>query len=155
METSVDSQRDFSLDPADWSAFRKLAHRALDEALNYVEGVRERPVWRKIPEEVRAQLNEPLPVESAPLETVYEEFRKSILPYATGNVHPRFFGWVHGAGQAGNVVAETMAAAMNANCGGRDHGAIHVERQVVDWCKQIFGFPAEAGGLIVSGTSMA
>jgi glutamate/tyrosine decarboxylase-like PLP-dependent enzyme len=155
MEGTVDLQTDFSLDPEDWSAFRKLAHRALDEALNFIEGVRERPVWQRVPEEVRERLKEPLPVESAPLEAVYEEFRKSILPYPTGNVHPRFFGWVHGAGQVGNIVAETMAAAMNANCGGRDHGAIYVEQQVVDWCKQAFGLPAQSGGLIVSGTSMA
>jgi glutamate/tyrosine decarboxylase-like PLP-dependent enzyme len=142
-------------DPEDWSAFRKLAHEALDEALGYVEGVRERPVWQPVPEEVQKRLQEGLPVAATPLAEVYSEFRRSILPYATGNIHPRFFGWVHGSGQPGNIIAEMMAAAMNSNCGGRDHGAIYVEREVVDWCKQIFGFPAEAGGLLVSGTSMA
>src|SRR5882672_964723 len=48
-----------------------------------------------------------------------------------------------------------MAAAMNANVGGRDHGAVHVERQVLSWCRQLFGFPEGASGLLVSGTSMA
>lgn len=144
-----------SLDPLDWSAFRKLAHKALDEAVDYVEGVRERPVWTPVPEPVRKRLQEALPAGATPLEEVYEEFREFILPYATGNVHPRFFGWVHGAGQPGNILAEMMAAAMNSNCGGRDHGAIYVENQVIDWCRQMFGFPADASGLLVSGTSMA
>lgn len=151
----MDSPQEFSLDPQDWKAFRRLAHRALDDALDFVEGVRQRPVWQPLPEETRQRLREPLPVEGSPLEAVYEEFKRSILPYATGNVHPRFFGWVHGAGQPGNIVAEMMASAMNANCGGRDHSAIQVEKEVVDWCRQMFGLPVGAGGLIVSGTSMA
>jgi glutamate/tyrosine decarboxylase-like PLP-dependent enzyme len=144
-----------SLDPEDWSAFRKLAHEVLDDAISYVERVRERPVWQPVPQETHGQLRESLPVTSTPLERVYAEFKTSILPYATGNIHPRFFGWVHGAGQPGNILAEMLTAAMNSNCGGRDHGAIYVEREVVDWCKQMFGFPAEATGLLVSGTSMA
>jgi glutamate/tyrosine decarboxylase-like PLP-dependent enzyme len=56
---------------------------------------------------------------------------------------------------AGGIVAEALAAAMNSNCGGRDHGAVYVERAVISWCRQIFGFPEDASGLLVSGTSMA
>ncbi len=78
-----------------------------------------------------------------------------VLPYATGNTHPRFFGWVHGAGAPGGIIADTMAAAMNSNLGGRDHGAIYVERQVIDWVKKLFHFPHTSSGLVVSGTSIA
>ncbi len=144
-----------SLDPTDWQAFQKLAHEALDEAIRFLETVRDRPVWQKVPDEVRAHLSAPLPIEGTPLPEVYREFTQNIMPYATGNIHPRFFGWVHGSGQAGNIVAELLSAAMNSNCGGRDHGAIYVEREVIDWFKGLFGFPNESAGLIVSGTSMA
>ena len=144
-----------SLDPTDWEAFRKLAHEALDEAIHFLETVRDRPVWKKVPDEVRAYLSAPLPKEGTPLPEVYREFTQNILPYATGNIHPRFFGWVHGSGQAGNIVAELLSAAMNSNCGGRDHGAIYVEREVIGWFRDLFGFPSETAGLIVSGTSMA
>jgi len=131
--------------PADWEQFRLLAHQALDEAISFVRDVRNRPVWQPVP----------LPVQSTALGEVYEDFRANILPYATGNIHPRFFGWVHGSGQPGSLIADLMASAMNSNCGGRDHGAIYVERAVLNWCKQLVGFPAEASGLLVSGTSMA
>jgi aromatic-L-amino-acid/L-tryptophan decarboxylase len=151
----LDDPVELSLDPKDWNAFRRLAHRALDEALDFVESVRERPVWQPVPADIRTQLTEALPVDETPLETVYQHFRTAILPYATGNLHPRFFGWVHGTGQAGNILAEMLAATMNSNCGGRDHGAIYVEREVLGWCKQLFDFPPEASGLVVSGTSMA
>jgi glutamate/tyrosine decarboxylase-like PLP-dependent enzyme len=84
-----------------------------------------------------------------------QEFRGRIMPYATGNIHPRFFGWVHGAGTPLGILAEMLAATMNSNCGGRDHVGIYVERQVIEWSREIFGLPEGAGGVLTVGTSMA
>ena len=144
-----------SLDPTDWAAFRALAHRMLDTALTHMEEVRERPVWSPLPDHAKQALAEAVPIEGQGAEKVCRDFTDLVLPYATGNTHPRFFGWVHGAGTPGGIIAEMLAAAMNANLGGRDHGAIYVERQVIEWCRQLFGFPEAASGLVVSGTSMA
>ncbi len=144
-----------SLDPTDWVEFRKLSHSMLDAALDHIQGVSDRPVWTPMPNEVKRALAEPPPMEPQGTEKVCEDMIKLVLPYATGNTHPRFFGWVHGAGTPGAIIAETVAAAMNSNLGGRDHGAIYVERQVVDWCRKLFGFPETASGLVVSGTSIA
>ena len=147
--------KELSLDPAAWEEFRVIAHRVLNDALDYVESVRRRPVWRPVPQDVCAALREPVPILGQPLEHIYLQFQELILPYATGNIHPRFFGWVHGTGLASGVIAEMLAAAMNANCGGRDHGAIYVERAVLEWVMSLFGLPPQATGLLVSGTSMA
>jgi aromatic-L-amino-acid/L-tryptophan decarboxylase len=144
-----------SLDPADWEAFKDLAHRLLDDAIDHLRTVRERPVWQPVPDAVRQALGEPLPVEGQGLERTCREVRQLILPHPTGNTHPRFWGWVHGSGTPGGVLAELIAAAMNANCGGRDHGAVYVERQVIEWCRAMFGFPEGASGMVVSGTSLA
>jgi len=144
-----------SLDPADWERFRTLAHSALDQAIDFVRTVRERPVWQPMPEHVRAALDQPLPTEPQDLESVYHDFKDLILPYTVGNIHPRFFGWVHGAGLASGILSETLAAALNANCGGRDHVGLYLERRVIEWCKAIFNFPARASGILLSGSSMA
>jgi aromatic-L-amino-acid decarboxylase len=144
-----------SLDPADWDAFSGLAHRLLDEALTYLRTVGERPVWQPVPQAVRDAFRAPLPVAGQGAEATAAEALRSILPHPTGNIHPRFFGWVHGSGTAGGLLAELLAATMNANCGGRDHGAVYVERQVIDWCRQLFDFPEDVSGLLVSGTSIA
>jgi aromatic-L-amino-acid decarboxylase len=146
---------DGSLDPTDWDAFAGLAHRLLDQALDHLRTVRERPVWRPLPEAVKQAFAASLPLDGQGAEATAAEALRSILPYATGNIHPRFFGWVHGSGTAGNLLAEILASTMNANLGGRDHGAIYVERQVLAWCRQLFGLPETASGLLVSGTSMA
>jgi len=144
-----------TLDPQDWEQVRKLGHRMLDDMIDYIAEVRTRPVWQPIPPEVREQFRAPLPDRPTELAEVYREFSEFVVPYATGNVHPAFMGWVHGGGSAVGMLAEMLAAGLNANLGGRDHMPIEVERQVVEWTRQMFGFPAGASGIFVTGTSMA
>ncbi len=144
-----------SLDPKDWQDFKTLAHAHLDTLLSHVENSAQGPVWRPVPDSVKTQLAEPPPLDGQGLNAVLDDFNHLVLPYATGNIHPRFFGWVHGAGTPTGILAEAAAAAMNSNCGGRDHGAILVERTVINWFCDLFGLGPKAGGLLVSGTSMA
>ncbi len=120
-----------SLDPVDWPKFRALSHEMLDAALDHLEAAGTGPVWRPVPEHVKAALDEPLPADPQGPARVSDHVRRLVLPYATGNGHPRFFGWVHGGGTPGGMLAEMVAGPLNANLGGRDHGAIYVERQVI------------------------
>src|SRR5215475_12500919 len=144
-----------TLDPADWSGLRAQGHRMLDDILDYIADIRERPVWQPIPDAVRSRFREPLPREPIDLSVAHDEFMRSILPFATGNSHPGFMGWVHGSGNPVGMLAEMLAAGLNANLGGRDHMPIEVERQVTHWVRELFGFPETATGLFVTGTSMA
>jgi len=144
-----------TLDPADWPSFRAQAHRMLDDMLDYTRDIRERPVWQPAPPEVRTRFHAGIPEAPSELATVHEEFLRDILPYAAGNVHPGFMGWVHGGGTPVGMLAEMLAAGLNANLGGRDHAPIEVERQLVRWMARIFGFPESASGLFVTGTSLA
>jgi len=147
-----------SLDPPDaesWAELRAQAHSLLDASLDRMQSAREGRVWTPMPEPMRAGLRNEKPP-AAPIGRAELASRlEALLPYGVGNTHPRFFGWVHGSGSPGVVLPEVVAAAMNANCGGRDHAAIYVERQVLAWSRAMMGFPADSGGLLVSGTSMA
>ncbi len=143
------------LDPADWEAFRATAHAMLDRILDYTRDVRDRPVWQKMPSALRRELHAPLPEEGRDLAEVCAEFERLVLPYTSGNVHPRFMAWVHGGGNPAGIVAEMLAAGLNANLGGRDHAPIEIERQVIRWMAALFGMPDTAGGLLVTGTSIA
>jgi aromatic-L-amino-acid decarboxylase len=144
-----------TLDPDDWDALRALGHRMVDDMLVYLETVRQRKVWQPIPDEVKAHLSQPLPVEPQGPEAAYQDFIDHVLPHPMGNIHPRFWGWVIGTGTPLGMLAEMLAAGMNPNLGGGNHVANYVEAQVLDWCKQMLGFPAGASGLLVSGGSMA
>lgn len=149
------SQTEIRLDPEDWAAFRAFAHGVLDDALSHLEDVRARPVWQAFPEESREHLRQPLPRRGVGMEMAYREAVEHILPYAIGNTHPRFWGWVRGSGSAEGVVAELITAALNTSAWGGQQSATWVEAQVLDWLKEALGYPSTAGGLLVSGCSMA
>ena len=144
-----------SLDPADWESFRHEAHAALDRALARLETAGDGPVWRPTPPAVRARFETPLPSEPRDLAAVVADAETLIAPYVVGNTHPRFFGWAHGAGTPFGVVAELIAAALDANCGGRNHIGPIVERQIAAWAAEAFGFPPESSGVFVTGASQA
>ena len=155
MDDRDDRRFEETLDPEDWESLRGLGHRMMDDALNYLAGIRRRPVWQPIPDGLKTFLQQPLPHAPQGEEAVYEEFVEKILPHPMGNIHPRFWGWVVGTGTPYGMLAEMLAACMNPNLGGAEHAANYVELQVLAWCKEMLGYPAEASGLLVSGCSMA
>lgn len=149
------TQTQNSLDPDDWEAFRALSHQALDMMIDDLASLRQRPVWVETPDAVKNRLDKPAPREGAGLAAALAEFSDCIKPYVVGNRHPAFFGWAHGAGTPAGMVAEMLAAGLNANCGGRNHVGIELERRVAAWMAEAFAFPETASGLLVTGTSMA
>lgn len=144
-----------TLDPQNWGEVRAIGHHMLDDMFDYIEHIRSRPVWQAMPAAVRSHLLTPLPEQGEGLAAVYGEFSQYVLPYALGNVHPGFLGWVHGGGTPVGMLAEMLAAGLNSNLGGRNHSALDIERQMVEWVRQIFDFPETASGLFLTGTSMA
>src|SRR5512145_1001090 len=127
-----------TLDPENWDEMRTLAHRIVDDALTYLETVREQA-----------------PHDPAGVESAYQDFLENVFPYPMGTIHPRFWAWYMGNGTVTGALADFLAAVMNSNLGGGNHAANLVEGQVVNWMKEALGFPSEASGLLVSGGSMA
>jgi glutamate/tyrosine decarboxylase-like PLP-dependent enzyme len=127
----------------------------LDDMLDHLRTVRDRPVWRPVPADVQARLTEPLPLEPTPEAAVYEQFKRDVLPYPTGNIHPRFWGWVIGTGTPFAMLADMLASGMNPQVAEFDDAAAQVENQVIGWLVELLGLPAGTHGLLVSGGSMA
>ena len=144
-----------TLDPENWDELRQLAHRMVDDAVNYIENVGERPVWQPLPENIRKKFKSQVPKDPSPSADVYNEFLTDIFPYPMGNIHPRFWGWYMGSGTFFAALAEFMASVMNSNLGGGQHAAPLVEEQVINWMKEMLELPAGSSGLLVSGGSMA
>ncbi len=144
------------LDPEDWEAYRTLAHRMLDESLDYLRDVGKRPAWQPMPADVRARLSdEPLPRTGVGDAQAYDDFVRYVRPYPNGNIHPRFWGWVMGTGTPQTAMADFLSSVMNPNVGGLEQSPVLVEQQVVKWCAELMGFPAGSGGILVSGGTMA
>ena len=119
-----------SLDPVNWGDFRVQAHRMLDDMLGAMEDLPQRPAWQVIPDNVRSRFYQGLPEEPTSLASVHEEFMTSILPFTARNAHPGFLGSVQGGGTPVGMLAEMLAAGLNANLGGRDQIHLQVEDQI-------------------------
>jgi glutamate/tyrosine decarboxylase-like PLP-dependent enzyme/ribosomal protein S18 acetylase RimI-like enzyme len=147
--------REETLDPVDWDEFRALAHRMVDDSVDFLASVRERPVWQRPPDAVHTALSERAPWTGSGAQAAYEDFLELVRPYSTGNISPRFWGWVQGSGAPVGVLADFLASVMNPNAADFNHAPALVEMQVVDWFREIMGFPRGSSGLLVSGGSAA
>jgi aromatic-L-amino-acid decarboxylase len=144
-----------SLDPENWELYRDTGYQMVDDMLAFLKDVRSQPVWTKPPPGARAFLQEGLPRGERPLPDVYRDFLKNIVPYRKGNIHPRYFSWVEGTGSFSGALADFLASSMNSNLGIGDHSAVYVEQQVLNWCKQLMGYPSSSAGTFTSGGSVA
>ena len=144
-----------TLDPNNWEDYKTLAHQMIEDIFQFLSSVSQQPVWQKTPHSVKDNFKKPLPKAAENINTIYKEFQENILPFRKGNIHPRFFSWVEGNGTITGVLGDMLASAMNSNLGIGDHSAVYVEHQVIDWCKQIVGFPSTASGTLVAGGSIA
>lgn len=145
-----------SLDPDNWEDLRDLGHQALDDMIEYLKTVGDRPAWQPLPEAATRLFSEPLPENGMPAAEVYGQVRDQVLPYPTGNIHPRFWSWVGGTGTPTQLIADVVISAMNsASLGFDEVSSSYVELQLLDWLKTMLDYPREASGLLVSGGSMA
>jgi aromatic-L-amino-acid decarboxylase len=142
---------DFDLDPEE---IRRLGRLAADCAAEHRALLTERPVFGKVGADAPT-FDIPLPEDGRPADEIIEFVRRHVMPRPMGNSHPRFFGFINASADPLGIVADYLAAAMNPNCWGGDHAAVHVENRVIRWLCALMGFPGDAQGILVSGGSMA
>lgn len=140
------------LDPSDWAEFRAEARRMLDASIDQLQQVANRP-WQQVPTEVKDSYAVQASGQSAA--DMVTRITDMVLPYHGGNIHPRFWGWVQGSGLASDLISGMAGAVINANTGGRDHGANYMERAVIAWTGKKMGMPEGTSGVLVTGTSQA
>src|SRR5215467_12807111 len=126
--------------------------------IEYLGGLRDRPVYRHTSSpEIRSGLDSKLPIKGTDFDSLLKVFRDTIVPFSRQNAHPRMFGYVQSPGTPIGAFADLLASTLNANLTiwRSAPGPVELERLTVDWIRQILEFPAESGGLFVSGGSMA
>jgi glutamate/tyrosine decarboxylase-like PLP-dependent enzyme len=151
----MDTRREETLDPDDWSAARAVAHRAVDDAIAHLAGLRESPSWRQPSPQARAFFAQPLPQAPEALAKVYDDVIDHVRPYPMGNVHPRFWAWFMGAGNFTGALGDFLAAVDGSNLGGGQTAPALLDRQVVRWLRAMVGLPESASGTLTSGGSAA
>jgi len=138
--------------------FRAIAGAAVDFLASYFESLETRPVVVPTTSRaIRQQIDEPLPAVGADFGLLLDTVRDVISQYSRHSAHPRMFGYVASPGTAVTALSHMLAAGMNINVTAwrSAPSAADLERLTIDWLKEMLGYPATAGGLLLSGGSMA
>jgi len=145
------------LDPSA-DEIRDWGNSVIQLMTDYLGNLRDRGVYRHMfSRRIRDRLDATLPTKGTDFDGLLRVFREDIIPFSRQNAHPRMFGYVQSPGTPIAAFADLLASTLNANLTvWRSAPApVEVERLTIDWIRQILGFNAGAGGLFVSGGSMA
>ena len=137
---------------------QRLGYRVVDLLVQHFAGMRDGPVGAKgEPDQLMASLSgAPSEVPTDPHELL-AHLEKDVFPNNLHVDHPRFFAFVPGPGNFVSTMADALASGFNVFNGTWLGGsaAAAIELTVVDWFRRFCGFPETAGGLFVSGGSVA
>jgi aromatic-L-amino-acid decarboxylase len=140
--------------------FRSLGHDLVDHIASFLSSLRTRPVTpAESPEQVRAILNgsRVLPEEAQDAGTLLRDAARLLFEHSLFNSHPRFFGYITASAAPIGILGDFLSAAVNANVGAWNLSpmATEIEAQVIRWIAQFIGYPADCGGLLLTGGNMA
>ena len=140
-----------ALDP---ETMRELGYRTIDLLVERLQR-EEPPIRRASPTEMRERLHGPAPAKPQPFDEILAGLDRDVLPFASRDGHPRFFGFVPFAGTWPGALGDLIASACNLYAGSwmEAAGVSQVELEVLGWFKEWIGFPPEAAGSLVSGGS--
>ena len=137
---------------------REIGYRVIDRLVEHLTTLSSQPVGaRGDPSVLLPALREPAPEQGTDFETVLARLEQQVL-YNTMHVnHPRFLAYVPGPGNFVGAMADAIASGYNVFAGTwiSGSGPAAVELTVIGWLREACGFPPEAGGLFVSGGTMA
>lgn len=137
---------------------RQLGYRVIDQIVEHYQTVAEKPVMRLLPRtELEARLHEPLPEQPADPNSLLDQLQRDVWSNIGNVIHPRFFAFIPSPSNFVSVMADALAAGFNPFAGNwlEGSGPEQVELVTIDWLRQMCGLPESAGGLFVSGGSMA
>jgi glutamate/tyrosine decarboxylase-like PLP-dependent enzyme len=140
--------------------FRAAAHRLVDQIADRLAQVPHGPVTRDEPAAALRGLiggNQPLADEGRDADGLLRDAADVLFEHSLFNAHPRFFGYITAAPAPIGMLGELLAAALNQNVGAWRLApmATEIEGQTVRWIAELIGFPADCGGLLVSGGNAA
>jgi glutamate/tyrosine decarboxylase-like PLP-dependent enzyme len=140
--------------------FRRLGHALVDDVAAFLASLPERPVATgESPGTIRSLLDadRPLPEAGTEAAELLRSATDLLVNHSLFNGHPRFFGYITSSPAPIGILADFLAASVNANVGAWRLApvATEIEAQAVRWIAELIGYPRECGGLFVSGGNMA
>jgi aromatic-L-amino-acid/L-tryptophan decarboxylase len=143
----------------DIDTFRQNGHLLIEQIAAFLEFLPERLITKgEQPREIRAYLEQrSLPADETALESIFDRATSLLFDHSLFNGHPRFWGYITSSPAPAGILADLLAASVNANAGAYilSPMATEIERQTIRWIAEFIGYPTDCGGIFVSGGNMA
>lgn len=138
--------------------FRKHLHEVADWIADYRENIaklRISPTAK--PGSIVAALPSAGPETGEPLEQIFADLEKQIMPGVMHWAHPQFMGYFGATTTAPGILAEMIAAALNVNAmtWRTSPVATELETVVLDWLRQWLTLPDDFSGVVYDTASIA
>jgi aromatic-L-amino-acid decarboxylase len=137
---------------------RAMGYRVVDMIVEHLETLNDKPLTRRSDRAtLEARLRVPPPVEGSDALQVLSELERDVLNTMMHPDHPRYFAFIPGPGNYVSALADALAAGFNVFAGTwlEASAPAEIELVTIDWLREACGLPASAGGIYVSGGSMA
>ena len=140
--------------------FRQVGHELVDRLADFLAALPDLAVTpAEAVEEVREAISArlPLPESGRDAASITADAAELLLDHSLFNGHPRFFGYVTSSAAPIGALADLLASTVNCNAGAWKlaPAASEIEAQTIRWIAEFIGYPADCGGLLVSGGNMA
>jgi aromatic-L-amino-acid decarboxylase len=137
--------------------FREWGHKLIDWVADYLEAPEKYPVLSTIsPNDIVKALPAHGPERGEPMERIFADFENVILPGITHWNHPNFLAYFANTSSPPAVLAELLAAALNANgiLWKTSPAVTELEVVTLRWLLDWFGLPPDWFGMILDTASM-
>ncbi len=141
----------------DSETMRELGYQAVDMIVDYFHTVEQQAV---VPSRQGRDNTQELPAfrdTGRPLEDLIDLAQREVFSDCMNLIHPRFFAYIPGPSNYLSAVADLLVSGHNVFAGVTPHnqGARRIEEMTIRWLCDLCQMPADAGGLFVSGGSVA
>ncbi len=130
----------------------------VDQTLDFYESMKEQAVFKEADAQTLERLkSHGIPKEGRPVKEVFEELQRDVYPNQSLVQHPRCFACVPSPVSLFSWMGDIMTNAYDPHAGSmlNASGAGCIEEETIRWMCGLAGYPETAGGLFVSGGSMA
>ena len=137
--------------------FRQHLHKVADWIADYRENIAKYPISPTAkPGAIAAALPAAGPEKGEPLEEIFADVDRHVVPGIVHWAHPQFLGYFGCTTTAPGILAEMMAAALNVNAmtWRTSPVATELETVVLGWLRQWIGLPDEFGGVVYDTASV-
>jgi aromatic-L-amino-acid decarboxylase len=137
---------------------RTLGYRVVDILIEHFEHLPGQSVTRKADRSsLEKKLREALPEQGTDASTVLEQVERDVFSNIMPVDHPRFLAFVPSPSNFVSAMADALVSGFNVFAGTwlEASGPTEIELVTIDWLRQLCGLPDSAGGLFVSGGSVA